>query len=187
MLSLLLAATLSFQEPVEDTSVLDCITISRGKTRLRCYDEALHRDELLAAAENEAATMTAEAEAAELLAAEQARVAALEAELAAAQERADEAELRASRSDALAKEATKGFETFTAEVLETSFSRYGRLTVKLSNGETWRQLESDSTTIRPQRADRIQTVEIRAAAMGSRRMRIDPLGKTIRVRRVDDE
>ncbi|MEO1658784.1 MAG: hypothetical protein AAFR65_13805 [Pseudomonadota bacterium] len=187
MLSLLLTAALAFQEPVQDASVLDCVAIERDKKRLQCYDGALRRDELLAAAADEAAALAAQAEAAEALASEQARIAELEAELAAAQERADEAELRASRSDARAREATRGFETFSADVLEFKVSPFGKLTVKLSNGETWRQLDSDDVSFKQARTDRIKTVEVRAAAIGSRRMRIEPLGKTIRVKRIDED
>ncbi|MEO1041186.1 MAG: hypothetical protein AAFX52_02750 [Pseudomonadota bacterium] len=187
MFSLLLTASLALQSPIEDSAVLDCIGIERDKRRLACYDEALSRKERLVAAEREAQALAAKTEAATVLATEQARIEALEAELLLAQQRAEEAELRASRADALAQEATRGFETFTAEVRETSVSPYGKLTVMLSNGETWRQIESDSTSFSKQRMDRVQTVEVRAAALGSRRMRIEPLGKTIRVERINGE
>ncbi|MEM7739317.1 MAG: hypothetical protein AAF225_00765 [Pseudomonadota bacterium] len=187
MLSVLLTAALTLQSPIDDSAVLGCIAIERDKRRLACYDEALGRLDLLAAAEREAEALAAQSAAATVLAAEQARIEALEAELLLAQQRAADAELRASRADARAKEATRGFETFTAEVREVSVSPYGKLTLQLSNGETWRQLESDSTSFNKRRTDQIQTVEVRAAALGSRRMSIEPIGKTIRVKRVDDE
>lgn len=65
------------------------------------------------------------------------------------------------------------------------FDPYETARVTLATGEVWQQLSSDGRKLRPSRrvADAGLRATVRRGALGSYRMRIEPLGKTIRVRR----
>lgn len=60
----------------------------------------------------------------------------------------------------------------------------GKATVTLSDGQVWRQLNSDSVTISRGRAKRAESATIKRGALGSYRMTIEPSGRTIRVKRL---
>ena len=76
-------------------------------------------------------------------------------------------------------------ESLTAAVAELELNRAGKLTVTLADGQVWRQLSGDVTSIRLRSEMEPQTATIRQAAMGSYRMTIEPMGRTIRVKRVE--
>ncbi|MBB4657985.1 hypothetical protein [Parvularcula dongshanensis] len=69
-------------------------------------------------------------------------------------------------------------------VARIDFSARDKAYITLANGEVWRQLNSDSTDL-SRKVDDIKTATIREGALGSRRMRLEPLGRTIRVRQDD--
>ena len=73
----------------------------------------------------------------------------------------------------------------TLGVAELSLDRAGKLVVTLADGQVWRQIGGDTTAVRLPRAGTEQTATVRRAALGSYRMRIEPLGRTVRVKRVE--
>ena len=70
-------------------------------------------------------------------------------------------------------------------VAELSLDRAGKLVVTLADGQVWRQLSGDTTDVRLPREGAAQTATVRRAALGSYRMTIEPLGRTVRVKRVE--
>ena len=75
-------------------------------------------------------------------------------------------------------------ESITSAVAELALSRAGRAVLTLEDGSVWRQLDGDDRTVRLRREMPSQTVTIKRGALGSYRATIEPLGRTIRVRRV---
>lgn len=66
--------------------------------------------------------------------------------------------------------------------------RYGsvpfrRLQVELENGQVWRQIEGDTQRIRVS-LERNQTVDIEESGLGGYKLRLNEIGRTIRVERV---
>ena len=60
---------------------------------------------------------------------------------------------------------------------------YQKLQVRLVNGQVWRQIPGDAQQIRVS-VGRSPTVSISESALGGYRLRLDGIGRTIRVRRV---
>ena len=72
-----------------------------------------------------------------------------------------------------------------AAVVDFRFVGYRRLMVRLENGQVWRQLDGDRTSVeRGLRDAESFEVEMWATRLGGYRMRILPLGRTIRVERL---
>ncbi|MCQ8183921.1 hypothetical protein [Parvularcula maris] len=179
MLSLLIAAVALQTAPVD--AYRACVDVEDSLERLRCFDAAGREDK-------GRRQVAAPAPAAKVVAPPPARSAELDqarraAEAADERARAAEAELARARQQARdASRAAKPSFPYDAVVTELRFGTRGKLTVRLDNGEIWDQLDSDSTTISESRRDRVQRVTIKRAALGGRRMEIEPLGRTIRVR-----
>ncbi len=74
-------------------------------------------------------------------------------------------------------------EQLEMDVAEIAIRANGKIKVTLTNGQVWRQLGGDSTYVRLKSKPTTYSVVIKKAAMGSYRMKISPLNKTIRVRR----
>ena len=75
-------------------------------------------------------------------------------------------------------------DSITAPIAELTLGRDKKARIVLTDGQVWRQVAGDSVSLRVPRGDQPQEATIRRAAMGSFKMRIEPLGKTIRVKRV---
>jgi len=60
---------------------------------------------------------------------------------------------------------------------------YRRLQVELANGQVWRQIDGDTQRIRVD-LERNRTVDIERSALGGYRLRLNELGRTIRVERI---
>lgn len=71
----------------------------------------------------------------------------------------------------------------TARVEQTEVVPYRRLQVQLDNGQVWRQIQGDTQRITIRGADPL-TVEIWEARAGGYQMRLNELGRTIRVERL---
>ncbi|MCI5046572.1 MAG: hypothetical protein MRY59_03645 [Aquisalinus sp.] len=56
--------------------------------------------------------------------------------------------------------------------------------IVLDNGQVWRQLDSDTRHLRPLQDNIQYTALIERGALGSFRMKIEPMGRTIKVRRL---
>ncbi|MEM9837511.1 MAG: hypothetical protein AAF830_00005, partial [Pseudomonadota bacterium] len=70
----------------------------------------------------------------------------------------------------------------TLAVQEIRFNRNGSIIITLENGEVWAQIKSDTRKIKDYQADRIETAQVSKGALGSRKMRLEPLGRTVKVR-----
>lgn len=73
-----------------------------------------------------------------------------------------------------------------AKVSTLRFNGYNKLTVILDNGQTWQQLDGDSSNLRGRidDADDI-AVDIKRSRFGGYRMLLTPPDKTVRVRRLE--
>jgi hypothetical protein len=166
-------------DPVE--AYRACIEVEDSLERLRCFDRAGEADpggQLV-----EAAPASSDRQREESAALAAARIAEAERAAALAEQRARTAEAELSEARRQRRSAPKSEpKRYQAAVTEIFFGPRGKLTVRLDNGEIWDQLDSDDTKVPEGRADRIRTVTIKPAALGGRRMEIEPLGKTIRVR-----
>lgn len=76
-------------------------------------------------------------------------------------------------------------EAVTGVVASLEFDGDGRATVTLTDGQVWRQLASDRVKIVRRSGFGEQTAIVKKAALGSFRMSLEPLGMTIRVRRLE--
>jgi hypothetical protein len=72
-----------------------------------------------------------------------------------------------------------------AGVVEIRVGPLKNVTVVLDNGQVWRQSESDRVVIRPPKNQSGLTVTITKAAFGGYWMKINELGRQIRVKRID--
>jgi len=85
-----------------------------------------------------------------------------------------------SANRATARAQTQG--QLHARVADAATIPYRRLEVRLDNGQVWRQIQGDTQRITPRGN---WTVEIREARMGGYQMRINEIGRTIRVERIE--
>lgn len=69
-----------------------------------------------------------------------------------------------------------------ADISAITFNPFGKFTVTLANGQVWRQLDSDSDTIKPQRS--LHNVRISRALMGSYDLRFGDSSRIYKVTRV---
>ena len=78
-----------------------------------------------------------------------------------------------------------GPDEIVLDVKEVKVNRSGTATVFLTNGQVWQQLDSDRVELFISKKTPALTATIKKAALGSYRMRIEPIGRTIRVRRIN--
>lgn len=74
-----------------------------------------------------------------------------------------------------------------AAVIDVRIDRAGRAVVTLDNGQVWRQLQSGNRPVRSIDFKRMKTATIKKAALGSHRMTVEPLGRSFKVKRVDQD
>lgn len=88
--------------------------------------------------------------------------------------------------ETLKKKADKDdkIDSFEAAITNVEKNPFGKLTITLENGQVWRQLDSDKKLMRTT-VSRMKTAKIKRAMLGSYKLRIEPLGSTITVRRVE--
>ena len=106
-----------------------------------------------------------------------------------------ETEVRAAKQQEKAVEefgvtvraAEKELQELGDKVSEVRLDYNGRAIVTLENGQVWRQIQSSSRPILSVEIDRIETATIKRAALGSYRMTVEPLGRSFKVRRVDQD
>lgn len=74
---------------------------------------------------------------------------------------------------------------FKAQVVDFDFVGYRRLRVQLANGQVWRQIKGDRTTVDwGLRDEQAFEVELLKAGLGGYRMRVIPVDRIIRVERL---
>lgn len=71
-----------------------------------------------------------------------------------------------------------------ATVVEFRVDPFKNVTAVLDNGQVWRQLSGDDTVIHLPRNDKVFTVTIKKGGLGNYRMKVNELGRWIRVRRI---
>ena len=74
-----------------------------------------------------------------------------------------------------------------APIAAIEFGPHDTARITLADGQVWQQLSSDSNKLRVRDRDEAagMTATIKRAALGSHRMKVEPQGRTIRVRRAD--
>ncbi|MEE4210559.1 MAG: hypothetical protein V2I43_15000 [Parvularcula sp.] len=152
-----------------------CVEVEDSLERLRCFDRAGEADLSAGATSSDKTGKEGLAS----------RLAEAEREQAAAEARARAAERELAATKAAQQKAAGRSELpdeYEATIVSVRFTRHGNIVAQLSNGQIWEQLSSDSVKLPPQRVDRMQTATIKRGALGSRKMKLEPLGKTVRVR-----
>lgn len=159
---------------------LACRGVESADARLACYDEALS-DADPAALETAAAAPTAAP------AAPPAPVAASAPAAAAAPEhRLTPEETFGATAAMIEKKRGKPkneLDSITSAVVELDKSAAGDLIVRLANGQVWLQKGTERAPFLNKDPDEY-SVTIRRSPFGGYRMRIEPIGRTIRVRRI---
>jgi hypothetical protein len=72
----------------------------------------------------------------------------------------------------------------SAKVVEFRINPHDDITAVLENGQVWQQLAGDSETIIIPPGDKLYTVTIKKGPLNNYRLRIDQMGRWIRVRRI---
>ena len=85
---------------------------------------------------------------------------------------------------AVAKPEVEALDKLEVAVTEARLNRSGELVVTLDNGQVWRQTSSNGIAIRQLHLKKVKTVVISRAAMQSHRMRVEPLGRSFKAKRV---
>ncbi|MEE4210423.1 MAG: hypothetical protein V2I43_14310 [Parvularcula sp.] len=184
---------------VSDDALSRCAVMTDDRARLACFDEAVRPLRESALAEAAARDRTEQARA------DEARLRAAERDLEAARREAEEARNRARAAEAAlaakeaaeesterqrfgsrfdSKEREEEIKEISGGVESVTFDPYGMVTVTLENGQVWEQLDADSRKLSTFDADRAEDATVERGILGSYRMRLEPLGKSIRVRRV---
>ena len=175
----MIASLLALSLLAQDSPFLRCADLASDEARLACYDRTAAMVRANAAApalsprvptQNESAAPAPGTAPSAVLPPARAAVAAPE---------------EARRRFGLRRRVeTEEPESITSAVAELALSRAGRAVLTLEDGSVWRQLDGDDRTVRLRREMPSQTVTIKRGALGSYRATIEPLGRTIRVRRV---
>ncbi len=153
----------------EADAVYACIEIETDADRLACYDDAVGR--LKTAEESGEITTVSRTEV------EQVQREAFGFSLPSLPSftrRSDDNERGARDADVL--------DSVTFGVAEIERSRHGKLFITLDNGQVWRQLDSDRVSYSARKG--VESVEIRRAAFGSFKMKLDG-GRAFKVKRVE--
>lgn len=82
------------------------------------------------------------------------------------------------------KPEVEALEELELAVTEARLNRAGDLVVTLENGQVWRQSSSNGQPIRNLHLKKVKSVIISKAAMQSHRMRVEPLGRSFKAKRV---
>ena len=75
--------------------------------------------------------------------------------------------------------------SISAKIVEIVVDPFEKITVKLENGQVWRQLSGDDRIVRFPGNSQIYTAEIKRGAFGSYLLTIAERGRTVRVRRIE--
>ncbi|MEO1101028.1 MAG: hypothetical protein AAFW65_04190 [Pseudomonadota bacterium] len=153
----------------ETDAVYACIDIETDADRLACYDDAVGR---LKTAEDTGEITTVSRTEVEQVQREAFGFSL--PSLPAFTRRSDNAEQDNTPDEVL--------DRVTFGVAEIERSRYGKLFITLDNGQVWRQLDSDRVSYSARKG--VESVEIRRAAFGSFKMKLDG-GRAFKVKRVE--
>ena len=82
------------------------------------------------------------------------------------------------------KKEEKRLKSITAKIAEIRINPFGKVTLTLENGQVWRQLDSEGKNLRFKEGDQLYTARIKRGLIGSYRLTIPELKRTIRVNRI---
>ena len=184
MIAALLAAALWAVQPDLDAALLACADEPDAE-RLACYDRALAR---VGADRPAPAPLTPEDVAEQAEAARRGAPVRAPGAASRAAPLPDEPTARApTRPVATGGGAATGASGLPQDepITAIDFDAYDVARVTLANGQVWQQLSADGVVLRPTRrqADAGLRASVRRGALGSHRMTVEPVGRTIRVRR----
>jgi hypothetical protein len=163
---LILAGGVSLAEV--DEIIADCASRASQDARISCLEAALHQ---LAGGE---------------VAAEPPTASPAPPETHSANEDEAAAGLGQEQVEARNRSKSEAPVTLRATVVDFDFVGYQRLRVQLDNGQVWRQIDGDRTSVeRGLRNETSFDVEMWETSLGGYRMRILPLERTIRVERLE--
>ena len=174
----------------QDRTLDDCRAIEDDSARLSCYDEVTRAG---TAADRDAPVRTAAPQPpedpVEEFGAEKVVEAPVIVEKPASQPRVTEAEGRGGLlsifgAEKIAKDEEDELQSITMEIASFRLQPYGELVVTLENGQVWRQLEPSRSITRAADEESVKSATIERAALGSYRMKIMPMDRTMKVRRV---
>ncbi len=86
--------------------------------------------------------------------------------------------------DVVLEKEEKRLKSITAKVTKIDFNPYGQVTLTLENGQIWRQVDSDGKKLRLRGKNRTYTASVKRGAVGSYRLTIKELKRSISVRRI---
>ncbi len=79
----------------------------------------------------------------------------------------------------------KTIHQISSPIKSVTYRRKTAYRIELENGQVWEQLGADSNYVKiRENSDRNYSAVIKEAAMGSYKMTVEPMGRTIRVRRI---
>ncbi len=175
----------NFDANLSERSIVDCLELTDDTERLACYDR---NATLLRAA------ITASEQGEPVPAGEEQRTAKRRGlGRIIFGKRAPEAEVAVAPSVEAAVSSEEEFglirrdgniKAITSDVTSLSLKGNGVAVVVLENGQVWQQIKGDNTHIWLSKKPKKYSVTIKIGALNSYRMKIEPIGKTIRVRRV---
>lgn len=153
-------------------AAIACLDIEDTEARLACLESA---------AQELKATRVRRETAEESAAAEAATAPVVAAESASEEELFGAEALASTKKAVREKDRTA---RLTSKVVEFRVNRLGDITAVLENGQVWRQLSGDSTMIRLPNKDKVFTVTIKRGPLGNYMMKVNEIGRSIRVRRI---
>ncbi|MCI5045225.1 MAG: hypothetical protein MRY72_11055 [Aquisalinus sp.] len=159
-------------------TISDCVEIADNDDRLACFDELAREPN-----SNPTLSSTITPERAETPAQKERRLFGLR--MPQRPQTEENYGLRQPSQPAL-----KEVSTITASVLNVTFSKANPTrdkiasSITLDNGQVWQQVDGDRRYLRKLRDGVQYTAIIERAALGSYRMKIEPMGQIIRVRRI---
>lgn len=152
-------------------AAISCLEIGDPAARLACLEEATR----------EIKATRIRPETAEEAAAAEASGAVIAAEDASGDDLFGAEALSSTKHARREKDKTQRLE---ATVVEFRVDPFKNITTILDNGQVWRQLSGDDTVIHLPKSEKVFTVTVKKGGLGNYRMKINELGRWIRVRRV---
>lgn len=168
-----LSGSPAFAQTIE--AIQECRTISAPTERLQCYDNA-------AAAMDNMSIANAPSSTQSNVAATTQNQTPAESNQQVASSTVDEDSFGA---DGMRKERTKEQKELRARLVGLQFTKRGKYVITLDNGQVWRQIDSDTNSIKlPRARDGGIPIIIKRRSLGSHMLRTTASKRSILVRRI---